>query len=1158
MSIFSVQDSSYFINDNPEHPDSTVHSQVPVKTESSPSPDLLPASASLQNIRFSFRSQPSSSHGSSHSSSRQPSEAPPLVPQSVYRFSQDTSSDYGLMSSVNSWSPQHEDSQMDGHIGLQNAMSFSDEYDEVGDLIELPSMAGSSGGLTHLSGVTGEKPIRRRSSKACDQCRKSKCKCERTSPEEPCRSCVMLGTPCTFLGPSRKRGPPKGYIDAIEARLHQTEALLGIMISSADPRAQTLLQDIAQDSLAREIINRVDNSPYGVKGRKGGDGEKTAGPSKSRHLTAELASQKAEDSKPELTSTHPSNEWQDRVTHMLDLLRRDTAARSTVSGPSDTPLPSLNHQQTSQSRSARDLPSLITSIPLSRSTSYQHPEHESASASDGSHSPGRRLRRKVDSGDVPYPSSAPPSALSPIRSNSAFDFRSSVSPGRAGKSAGVIRRSVSDIVNRTVPTRSASPASFSSESDEDDLLGAVGQLSLNEDEEVRYHGKASGLYLLGGTERHDNRNEGGIWRFPKARVWPALPTSIPVQEKSSTDLPSPALQDHLLNLYFTYVHPSLPVIHKRSFQEAYKAGPDTPLSESGARSPSGSPFNRRSRHVPNLLLLVMFSLATRYVDDPSNPMPSPDSGVMWAAGDQYLDRAKVLLDGSYSSSRPTTCQALLLMGYREIGIGAMAQAWTYIGMAIRMAQDLGMQRSADGWARRELGGKLFSEAELQTRRRIWYSCVVMDKYVSSYIGRPLAIFERDFDTQLPGELDAEELEDWKPRTPLMQDTREKSGRPSYIISCFNASATLSGIISMIVQAIYAVRPVSSRHAESVYLESMLDKWYLELPAHLQHDPVSLKHPVPLPHVLTLHMQYWCAVLLLHRPFIRHVIRSPNPNEEDGRTASQKSYELCVGAANHITAIATLYKETYSLRGCPVFLCYYVFTASIMHVTSASVSPGDPQARLRLSKCMEVLKAMAVLWPSAGRAHELLRGAEVNFGHQIRSAEPLKPVDRYKRPAEGSLDDRSVGMQTYTNMRPSNNYTASNLHPPQAFPANGTTDVQYTQSSSYYSNYDRPWASEHSSQHVPYPGPLSTSALPQVYSTGLADGRPSLNRTVSHGMEHHPRYPQYWNDYSTYSPLDHGVEYPQTGAVHEPQNPLTHLFMPEQYNVYNNTTSSNPQ
>jgi len=64
---------------------------------------------------------------------------------------------------------------------------------------------------------------------------------------------------CTFLGPSRKRGPPKGYIDAIEARLHQTEALLGIMIGSNDERARTLLEDIAKVYI---IISKYDKGIY--------------------------------------------------------------------------------------------------------------------------------------------------------------------------------------------------------------------------------------------------------------------------------------------------------------------------------------------------------------------------------------------------------------------------------------------------------------------------------------------------------------------------------------------------------------------------------------------------------------------------------------------------------------------------------------------------------------------------------------------------------------------------------------------------------------------------------------------------------------------------------------------------------------------------------
>jgi hypothetical protein len=63
-------------------------------------------------------------------------------------------------------------------------------------------------------------------------------------------------------------------------------------------------------------------------------------------------------------------------------------------------------------------------------------------------------------------------------------------------------------------TRSISVSSTDTSSgDEGDgeLMGAVGQLSLNEERQVRYHGKVSGLHLLGAKERVDARNEGGIW-----------------------------------------------------------------------------------------------------------------------------------------------------------------------------------------------------------------------------------------------------------------------------------------------------------------------------------------------------------------------------------------------------------------------------------------------------------------------------------------------------------------------------------------------------------------------------------------------------------------------------------------------------------------------
>lgn len=86
-------------------------------------------------------------------------------------------------------------------------------------------------------------------------------------------------TACTFLGirnitlptavhsyhlqgPSYKRGPPKGYIHAIEQRWHQVESLLGAILQCPDQRVQNLVNDLRQDDLAREIIDRVDLGPY--------------------------------------------------------------------------------------------------------------------------------------------------------------------------------------------------------------------------------------------------------------------------------------------------------------------------------------------------------------------------------------------------------------------------------------------------------------------------------------------------------------------------------------------------------------------------------------------------------------------------------------------------------------------------------------------------------------------------------------------------------------------------------------------------------------------------------------------------------------------------------------------------------------------------------
>ncbi|OJT09091.1 hypothetical protein TRAPUB_34 [Trametes pubescens] len=58
------------------------------------------------------------------------------------------------------------------------------------------------------------------------------------------------------------------YILALERRLHQVEALLGTIISSDDPRARSLVQDLSRDKLASYVINKVNVGPFGPAGRE--------------------------------------------------------------------------------------------------------------------------------------------------------------------------------------------------------------------------------------------------------------------------------------------------------------------------------------------------------------------------------------------------------------------------------------------------------------------------------------------------------------------------------------------------------------------------------------------------------------------------------------------------------------------------------------------------------------------------------------------------------------------------------------------------------------------------------------------------------------------------------------------------------------------------
>ena len=167
-------------------------------------------------------------------------------------------------------------------------------------------------------------------------------------------------------------------------------------------------------------------------------------------------------------TSSPSTEWQDRVVAMI------------------------NGVSSSLPRPPQD---------------YNSPKSD---VSEGSISQTRRQRRRVDTEDHRLRS---PLEVSKSPSESAASVYENCPSWYQTPSPALGEFGLSPLpVSGTTDRRSSSIDSEPLESDsEEELLSAVGQLSMNEDEQIRYHGKASGIYLLGRKERLDQRNEGGIW-----------------------------------------------------------------------------------------------------------------------------------------------------------------------------------------------------------------------------------------------------------------------------------------------------------------------------------------------------------------------------------------------------------------------------------------------------------------------------------------------------------------------------------------------------------------------------------------------------------------------------------------------------------------------
>ncbi|ORZ05847.1 fungal-specific transcription factor domain-domain-containing protein [Absidia repens] len=680
---------------------------------------------------------------------------------------------------------------------------------------------------------------RSRISRACDTCRKKKIKCD-VDNCHPCTTCKQYDWECTFNDTARKRGPPKGYIEGLEARLKRMEQLLGKIQSdetndrnptnmAAPPSSTAYHSNETGTNLggspsysASSPAHSGQNSPQSI--HESGDGE--------------LSGESYLPTKGKVVRYLGSSSGLYLVNDILKNKDQDTNEPST-SAPSPT------------SNSNGKLGTSGSNVPGGNTTH---------STSLSSHEPLSSNRHHL-------PPPPPPS-------------------------------------NHQTTTASSnvagSPSSLSAASKDFDgnftsLETKQGTYRLR-----RMNGFDDDLVLV----RDETEDE--------TRTQLAAATE---QETMDSIIPRSMLAS-LVKIYFDARCTTLPILDEEEFISSFE----------GKTLPPPAP----------LLTYAICSYACFLV--PSDHPLFTESGLernqIFHA---LIDRAGIFIRSEYLIPRIQTIQALVLLCAHPTYSSKSYRNWLLAGMAVRMAQDLGLHRSVS------TAGT--ANEIIEKRRRLWYSVYVTDRWCCSVMGRPLAIADSDCDVDLPN-----------------VDAVDQPGKYTMFVNLVK----LSGILGEILRRIYSPKAKAMGYATHIMeqtvwsLDKMLKEWFDHVPSECLITQQQLSDMKGIERTQEakfraggpLTVCFYAVVVLLFRPFIVFEC-----NNHHSSKLFKDAPKRCMEAARNAIDVARYIPEGEIPRYGWNFAAYSVFQASLIHVYNCTSSdPVVAQSsrdyiRISIDECM---------------------------------------------------------------------------------------------------------------------------------------------------------------------------------------------------------------
>ncbi|KAL2842157.1 fungal-specific transcription factor domain-containing protein [Aspergillus pseudoustus] len=506
-------------------------------------------------------------------------------------------------------------------------------------------------------------------------------------------------------------------------------------------------------------------------------------------------------------------------------------------------------------------------------------------------------------------------------------------------------------------------------------LSRDASMTFDQDGEARYFGMASGRLEFKPTMRttiEERHTESSASRLRMNSFY---------QEIINEQVICEELENELIDIYFQWEQPWNQAVDEKLFRDG--------------RATKGKYF---SPLLLNCILAIASRLSLRpeVLTDPNDPN---------TAGRLFLEKAEIILHYELKNPNITTLQALCIMGDIYVAIGADAACWLHIGMASRLALDMGLNIDSasvapSGWLAPE---------EVELRKRIYWSLYYTDKLASMYTGRVCTMLDSQAQVCLPKVLLPSEIEE------------PHDFRRSTLGKVQKATIGICQILERILLAFYTPKSSIHKHQTDFFISSTileLKNWYYDLPKEL-----SLEHngtPQSEPAVYTAHMVFHTAFIILMKPALL-------------KSQDAESRRVSYQAASDVCNVAQKYRMVFgSFRQSPVTATHCTLSAVLTLINAAHHSWDGISAAVN-NKHVElglmVLEELSVSWNMAKRIRQNLQ----------KLYQPLRratghTTDNYQTFALASADTETRNLPDEALVPPLADAVSPNIHSGWQLPA----------------------------------------------------------------------------------------------------------------------------